>query len=410
MADVKLAIVLASLALSVAIACVRGQTNAAPDATASATAPARQEPVSLALEIAMPDYAAGSVESTMAIIGNAAISPEMTASGKVLRYGGFGPAGGQGSQDKHPFVIVPLIEGVDASLTAEDVRRDKVTLRLMIIQPHPKGKQLLESAARRVVTALVEQPPLTNDERDKRMKAVLEQMVAVEDKMNLLEAIAKNNRAIGPEILKERIKNAELEKQRLEMDRAALRVRRDAIARQLEQSTKDVNEALARDEVLQRLREIIPLREKEVARVETMIDQGAASKEELAGFQEKVVEARLRVAEREQALRQGNKAGLLERLNDELATTMINQAEMEVRLALLHEQQPSIDVKQIDEEKLTRLSDQYRGLFRESGALPPLYHQMDKRLDGLKRQRLALLVDDVRVTDAPPVTRPEMAK
>jgi hypothetical protein len=141
-----------------------------------------------------------------------------------------------------------------------------------------------------------------------------------------------------------------------------------------------------------------------------MVDQSLASKEELTGFREKVVEARIRVAEREQALRQGNKAGLLERLNDELATTMINQAEMEVRLALLREQQPSIDVKQIDDEKLTRLSDQYRGLFREASALPPLYHQMHKRLDGLKRQRLALLVDDVKVTDAPPVTRPEMAE
>jgi len=408
MADVKLAIALAPLALFVAIACVRGQTNPAADAV-SATAPARQEPVSLALEIAMPDYA-GSVESTMAIIGNAAISPEMTAGGKVLGYGGFGRAGGQGSQNKHPFVIVPLIEGFDASLTAEDVRRDKLTLRLMIIQPHAKGKQLLEAAARRVVTAFVEQPPLTNDERDKSMKAVLEQMADVEEKMNLLEAIAKNNRTIGPEILKERIKNAELEKQRLEMDLTALRVRRDAITRQLEQGTKDVNEALAGDEVLQRLREIIPLREKEVERVQRMVDQSLASKEELTGFREKVVEARIRVAEREQALRQGNKAGLLERLNDELATTMINQAEMEVRLALLREQQPSIDVKQIDDEKLTRLSDQYRGLFREASALPPLYHQMHKRLDGLKRQRLALLVDDVKVTDAPPVTRPEMAE
>jgi hypothetical protein len=405
---VKLAVLMTPLALCFAVACVRGQTNPAADA-ASATAPARQEPVSLALEIAIPDYAAGSVESTMAMIGNAAISPEMTAGGKVLGYGGFGRAGGQGSQGKYPFVIVPLIEGFDASLTAEDVRRDKLTLRLMIIQPHPQGKQLLDAAAKRVVTAFVEQPPLANDARDKRMKEVLEQMAAVEDNMNLLEAIAKNNRTIGPEILKERMKTAELEKQRLEMDLTALRVRRNAIARQLEEGTKDVNEALAGDEVLQQLREIIPLREKEVERVQKMIDQGSASKEELTGFREKIVEARIRVAEREAALRQGNnRAGLLERLNDELATTMINQAEMEVRLALLREQQPSIDVKQIDEEKLTRLSDQYRGLFRESGALPPLYHQMDKRLDGLKQQRLALLVDDVKVTDAPPVARPEM--
>ncbi|MGB7157088.1 MAG: hypothetical protein WBD40_03415 [Tepidisphaeraceae bacterium] len=438
----RIPIFVAPLVLCVAITCVRGQADPA-DVAGGEMAPSGQQPVSLALEIAMPDYGAGNVEGTTALIGAIAMSPEMTAAGKVLRYGGFVPrrggggfadpaimggglagapmmedpammgdpamAGGRpmGADRGYPAVIVPLIEGVDASLSVEDVRRDKLTLRFMIIQPHAKGKALLDAAAQRVGAALVEQPPLPQDELAKRTKEVGAQLGALEDKLTLLRSMAKNNATIGPEILKERIKAAELEKQRLEMDLAAQKVRGEVIAKQIATIKVEADEVLAKDRVLEQLHRAADLQQEQWERAKKL--QEPVSAAELGESERKWMDAKIRIVEREEAVRQSTKANLLERLNDELATAMINQAEMETRLAMIRQQQPSIDLKAIDEPKLTYLTEQYRTLFRDPGALPPLYFELDKKLAELKRAKLALQVSDVKVTEgakAVPVPSP----
>ena len=151
--------------------------------------------------------------------------------------------------------------------------------------------------------------------------------------------------------------------------------------------------------MLNQLREIVAIREEEAKRSDDLVKNGLMPTAEAAAVREKVIAARIRVAEREEALRNSAATTRLERLNDELATIMINQAEMEVRLALLRDQ-PSLDVKQIDEDKLTRLTEQYRALFRSPGVLPPLYFQLERRQMELRQEKLALIVSDIRVTEA----------
>ena len=79
---------------------------------------------------------------------------------------------------------------------------------------------------------------------------------------------------------------------------------------------------------------------------------------------------------------------------------------MEVRLEWIRRQQPSIDVKDLDEEKLNRLTDEYRALFRNPGTLPPLYFQLEKQQAELRVQKLALLVSEVKAGEVTVTTQP----
>jgi len=365
-------------------------------------------PPTVALEVAMPGYAGGHVEGTMALIGAMAIPPEMTAAGKVLGYGGFrgemggGGGGGPGEERQYSAYIVPLIQGVDASLTVDAIRANTATFRLMLIQPHEKGKELIDAAAKRVVAALVEQPPLPAEELAKRMKDVEAQIDVIEDKMNLIRALAANHKSIGPEILKERVKSAELEKQRLEMELTAQQARRNAIAEQIGRVEKAANELKAQDQVLEQLRRVESLRKEQWERTAQLHKSGQASANDVAQAEEQWMAARINIAEREEGVRQKAAVGLLDRLNAELAAVMINEAEMEVRLDMVRRQQPLLDLRSLDDKKLTRLADQYGSLFRDPGALPPLIDELEKKKDELRRARLALQVTDVKLIGAPP--------
>ena len=263
----------------------------------------------------------------------------------------------------------------------------------------PAHKAELEAAARRASESLAPKK-LPKEQLVQRVTEIDGQIASLRDKKELLHSVTVGMAKLGPEILTDRIKASELERQRLEMELVAQRHRSQAIARQVERAQKEVEMRLADDTVLNQLREIVKIREDEVKRSEDLVKNALMASAEAAAVREKVIAARIRVAEREEALRNSAATTRLERLNDELATIMINQAEMEVRLALLRDQ-PSLDVNQIDEDKLTRLTEHYRALFRNPGVLPPLYFDLERRQMELRREKLALIVSDVKVAEAP---------
>jgi hypothetical protein len=289
------------------------------------------------------------------------------------------------------FIGIPIDtpSGTDVQLMASDASKRDAVAAL--------GKRIVEELSSQKVP---------REQRDKRVREIDEQLANLKDKMELLHSISLNTAQLGPEILKDRIKSAELERQRLEMDLVAQHKRSGAITDQIQRIKKEADMRIDTDPVLKQLREVVPLREEEVKRVQKMFESGQASQSEASAVRDTVLQANIRVAEREEALRQSTQAGLLERLNEELATIMIDQAEKQVRLELLRSQQPSIDVKDISEDKLDRLTDQYRALFRNPGTLPPLYFELEKRTFPLRVEKLALLVRSAKVTDAPATTQP----
>jgi hypothetical protein len=280
-------------------------------------------------------------------------------------------------------------------------------LDVQLVASEPGRRELLAAAATRVAEGLVPSK-LPKEQRAKRVAELDEQLANVKDKIDLLRSISTNTAELGREILKDRIKAAELERQRLEMDLVAQRIRSDAIARQIERIREGIEKRLQDDDVLKQLREVIAMREEERGLARQLAKDGTAPQASVREAEEKILHARIRVTEREEAIRQTTSASLLERLNDELATNMINRAEMEARLELIRTQQPGIDVKQLDEAKLTRLTEEYRALFRDPGTLPPLYFQLEKQVLELRREKLALLVSGVKVSEAPaPTTAPQ---
>jgi hypothetical protein len=295
--------------------------------------------------------------------------------------------------------------GSDVSIFVKDTEGQRTGIEVELTLQAPDKKDLLQTAAKRVVEGL-SPSKLPKDERDKRVREIDEKIANIEDKKQLLGTVAANTAKLGPEILKDRIKAAELERQRLEMDLAAQRVRSDAIAKEIDRIRAQAEEKLQADAVLKQLREVVKLREEQRARVKQLFDTGQASQAALAEVDEHVMNANIRVTEREEAIRVSTNSSLLERLNAELASNMINRAEMEVRLEWIRRQQPSIDVKDLDEEKLNRLTDEYRALFRNPGTLPPLYYQLDKQQAELRVQKLALLISEVKAGEVSVTTQP----
>jgi hypothetical protein len=300
----------------------------------------------------------------------------------------FGPAG-KGT-------IAQLSNDVPAFVGNATERANGFDVRMTTNRPAHKAE--LEAAARRAAESLAPKK-LPKEQLAQRVIEIDQQIANLRDKKELLHSVTVGMAKLGPEILTDRIKSAELERQRLEMEVVAQKHRSEAIARQVERALKEVEMRMADDTVLNQLREIVKIREDEAKRSDDLVKNALMSTGEAAAVREKVIAARIRVAEREEALRNSAATTRLERLNDELATIMINQAEMEVRLALLRDQ-PSLDVKQIDEDKLTRLTEQYRALFRSPGVLPPLYFELEKRQMELRRERLSLIVADVKLAEA----------
>lgn len=293
--------------------------------------------------------------------------------------------------------VVPISSDGQAFVGDASLRDGVMRVQIAAEQPQ---RQELAAAAKRVEAALSGPKPV-KEQIEQRLREIDEQLSNLKDKMDLLLTLSRSTATIGPEILQERIKAVELEKQRLEMDLAAMEARSQAIAKQIGRVEHQIHENFRDDDILKQLREIVVLREQGAERMRELIEQKVASRSDLAGAEEKIAQAKIRVAEREEALRQTTKSSLLDRLNDELATMMINRAEMDVRLAMLRDLQPPIDMKELDEQKLERLMEQYRHLFRDAGSLPPLYYQLAKQAAELRREKLALLVSEVKVTEAP---------
>jgi hypothetical protein len=310
--------------------------------------------------------------------------------------GGFGLADGAG-------MLAPITR--DMSMFVGSFQENPKGAEMQVIADGADQRALLQAAAQRIVEALTANK-LPKDQRDKRLREIDEKIANIQDKKKLLSTVAANTAKLGPEILKDRIKAAELERQRLEMDLAAGRVRSEAIAKEIDRVRRQAEEKLQTDAVLKQLREVVKLREEERARMKQLYDSGTAPRAELTDAEEKTLNANMRITEREEAIRQSTNSSLLERLNAELASNMINRAEMEVRLELIRRQQPSIDVKDLDEEKLDRLTDEYRALFRNPGTLPPLYYQLEKQQMDLRAQKLELLVTDVKAGDVTVTTQP----
>ncbi|MGE5608715.1 MAG: hypothetical protein ACM359_05655 [Bacillota bacterium] len=261
------------------------------------------------------------------------------------------------------------------------------------------SREQMEAAVQKVV-GMFQKQAIDDEQRRQELGEVQKKWELVRGQMEVLSGFAESQEKLWPGIVVEQIKAGELEKQRLKMELAAKEIRSAAIRRQIEQTEKEVAEKLAKDPTTERLKIIIQQAQLEVSRYRDLAKQNAAAPVEVAKAELDLAQAQARLAERREEVRQMAKGDLLNKLSGELAALMIDLAELEGRLKYLEQTLPPLDLKQLNEQQLRQLAQQYKGFYTDRGTLPPLYNKLDEEAKRLVEKKMSLLAGEVRVISA----------
>jgi hypothetical protein len=261
------------------------------------------------------------------------------------------------------------------------------------------SREQMEAAVQKVV-GMFQKEAINDEQRRQELGEVQKKWELVKGQMEVLSGFAESQVALWPGILVEQIKAGELEKQRLKMELAAKEIRSTAIRRQIEQTEKEVAERLAKDPTSERLKIDIQQAMVDLTRFKELAKANAVSTREVAKAELDVAQAQARLAERREEVRQMAKGDLLNKLSGELASLMIDLAELEGRLKYLEKTLPPLDLKQLNEQQLGQLAQQYKGFYTDRGTLPPLYGKLDGEARQLVEKKMSLLAGEVRVITA----------
>ncbi len=248
---------------------------------------------------------------------------------------------------------------------------------------------------------------LPETERKAKLDDLAKQFTKVNSEMLLLNSLAASEEKLGRELMSEKMKALELERQRIDMELYAKQERRKALAAQMDEIKTTLSDKVQQDEVLEQLNKIVDARLAGVKRVEELIKNKAASNSEVEEAEGKVAEAKARVAERKELLRQSNGSDILARFTEDMSTVMVDVAELEGRKRYIASQLP--DVATITEPQLESLL-QHTQYLNASNAPPPMKAQLMKKYEDTLYQRGALLLKDVRIVarNDPATTQPAL--
>lgn len=286
--------------------------------------------------------------------------------------------------------LLGSVSNVSASAGGSDL-----AMRLHLHGP-AGGVQTLVDDLRQAIAA-------TGSPSQEEAKARIEQLSAdiepLKLKLDEVTSLAGEHTRALREIAQEEMKSLELQRQALEMDLAAKSARARAIEEQIAKASKASTRAAASDAVIEELARSIKIREKARELVRTQYERGLASQTDVVKAEEALIEARTRVAEREQAQARSSSADLLARLGEELAIVSIDQAELLARLKVVTQYLPPGDFTKLQEDDLRRLRDHYNV---SSPGYPTWFGDIQKQLRPLLLQKLALMISDLR----PDASRP----
>jgi len=140
---------------------------------------------------------------------------------------------------------------------------------------------------------------------------------------------------LEPAVLDALVREVESTSQRIEIDRAGMAARIEAIQKKIAELGKAAQAKVADDVIVTELEGVVHLRKQQLAITRTR--QKGSERDELRDAQQfreaeiKFAEARIRLAERKEFLSQATGGDVLVRLNAELTTLTIDQAEKAAR-------------------------------------------------------------------------------
>jgi hypothetical protein len=201
----------------------------------------------------------------------------------------------------------------------------------------------------------------------------------------------------------EKMRALELEKQRIEIDLTAKDARAAAVREQIRAIDRQTTTRTADDPVTKELREAVNLREAAVKMLQARYENGQVGFSEVNDAKTALADARTKLVEREEALKQSVNGELLSRLSQDLVVAAIDQSELKARLAAVKRLLPPDDFSQLTEEELNRLSAAYttKAIGVES---PALSERLTKEAHELREKRLGMQIQGVTVV-APATTR-----
>jgi hypothetical protein len=238
---------------------------------------------------------------------------------------------------------------------------------------------------------------LSPEQRQQKLAEVNEQLAQAEADLSELAIVMSAQQTAARELPTERLKAAELERQRLGMEIAAKKARIDAMQRQMETLRRSVNEKVAEDPILKQLEKVVALRRAELEHKQALQSKGVLGKTDVSSAEVELAQAEVRVAERKQAIMQAEDGQSLSRMSGEMAAAMVDLAEMEGKLAYLQRQW--VDLEKLDLEGLHRLTRERTQ--RRVEASVPLAPQLRQKLNELQVEKLKLMVSGVRPVEVP---------
>jgi len=119
------------------------------------------------------------------------------------------------------------------------------------------------------------------------------------------------------------------------------------------------------DAIVQELQKVVAMWEKQLAAVRVLYESGRSSEAEVMKAEIELAQARLRLAERKEALRVAAGGRIVDRLNDELVTATIDAAETEARLKEADRQLAEVKHRRTAINQYTTQTDHARALKKE---------------------------------------------
>lgn len=183
------------------------------------------------------------------------------------------------------------------------------------------------------------------------------------------------------------IKRLEVARQDAEMELFVAHAREKAVSEQIAKIGREVKESTEKSGVAVELQKVIELREKQVERLQLLVEDGRASSQDLDQVQIEIAQARAQLARYREEASQAAGGGLLANLNKELIEVAIESAEQKVRLSSM---QARLD--EIRNKGLLELADRYEREVemqlalaeRAVRELSETRHELQRRLQNLR--------------------------
>lgn len=267
------------------------------------------------------------------------------------------------------------------------------TMEISISASGPDAQKKLDRATE-AFQSLVRSKPAP-EEAKQRLATIAPELERVQGLCSIFNDFYTKRQALWPDMLGSRIKEDELNIRRFEMDLLSKETRAKALRDQIKRINVEVDDRVSADPILVELKKVVDLRKRSLARAEELVKQKSISSSELEKEQEQLLEAQIRVQERTESLRQRAGGDVLGRLSGELATVMIDIAELSAKLSYLSANGLQVDIHRIDEAKLKRLQEDFRHFFPQD--YPPLGRQLEEQRDKLVAEILRLTLTKVEV-------------